>query len=92
MLGSDVTEKTSCADHGRRRFLRQVAGGSCALAMGGYASRLRAQTPVDWSKKIGIQLTVVRDEMAKDVESTLAQLAAIGYRIVNPVPPPACLS
>jgi len=80
-----VTEKTRCADHGRRRFLRQVAGSSCALAIGGYARRLRAETPVDWSKKIGIQLTVVRDEMAKDVESTLAQLAAIGYKIVNPV-------
>ena len=53
--------------------------------MGTYASRLSAQAPVDWSKQIGIQLTVVRDEMLKDVESTLAQLAAIGYRFVNPV-------
>lgn len=53
--------------------------------MGGYANRLRAEASADWSKQIGIQLTVVRDEMAKDVESTLAQLAAIGYRFVNPV-------
>jgi hypothetical protein len=47
------------------------------------AARRRAR--VDWSKQIGIQLTVVRDQMLKDVESTLAQLAAIGYRFVNPV-------
>ena len=53
--------------------------------MGSYASRLAAENSVDWSKQIGIQLTVVRDEMAKDVEATLAQLAAIGYRFVNPV-------
>jgi sugar phosphate isomerase/epimerase len=53
--------------------------------VGSCTSRLSAQAPVDWSKQIGIQLTVVRDEMAKDVEATLAQLAAIGYRLVNPV-------
>ena len=53
--------------------------------MGSYATRLAAESSVDWSKQIGIQLTVVRDEMAKDVEATLAQVAAIGYRFVNPV-------
>jgi len=69
----------------RRSFLRDVARCGGALAVGSYTSRLSAQVPVDWSKQIGIQLTVVRDEMAKDVEATLAQLAAIGYRFVNPV-------
>jgi sugar phosphate isomerase/epimerase len=68
----------------RRTFLKELAQGG-ALAIGSYASRLRAEGSVDWSKQIGIQLTVVRDEMAKDVEATLAQLAAIGYRFVNPV-------
>ncbi len=70
----------------RRRFLRELARyGGGALAIGSYAKRLRAEGSADWSKLIGIQLTVVRDEMSKDVESTLAQLAAIGYRFVNPV-------
>ncbi len=80
-----MTEKTRCPDHGRRTFLRQIAGCGGALAIGSYANRLTAQSSVDWSKQIGIQLTVVRDRMLQDVESTLAQLAAIGYRFVNPV-------
>jgi len=85
-----VAEENLRAESGRltfprRSFLRDVARCSGALAVGSYASRLRAQAPVDWSKQIGIQLTVVRDQMLKDVEATLAQLAAIGYRYVNPV-------
>jgi sugar phosphate isomerase/epimerase len=81
-----VTEKTRYAGHSRRTFLRDVARyGGGALAIGSSASRLRADAPVDWSKQIGIQLVVVRDQMTKDVESTLVQLAEIGYRVVNPV-------
>jgi sugar phosphate isomerase/epimerase len=81
-----VGEKDQRTEQDRRTFLKELARyGGGALAIGTYASRLRAQVPVDWSKQIGVQLTVVRDEMAKDVESTLAQLAAIGYRFVNPV-------
>ena len=85
-----MAEKNPGAESGpptfpRRCFLRDVARCSGALAIGSYANRLRAAGSVDWSKQIGIQLTVVRDEMAKDVESTLAQLAAIGYRFINPV-------
>jgi sugar phosphate isomerase/epimerase len=81
-----VTEKTRYADHSRRTFLRDVARyGGGALAIGSLASRLRAEAAVDWSKQIGIQLVLLRDQMTKDVESTLAQLAAIGYRVVNPV-------
>jgi hypothetical protein len=79
-------QKNQRTEKDRRTFLRELARcGGGALAIGSFASRLRAQAPVDWSKQIGIQLTVVRDQMAKDVESTLAQLAAIGYRFVNPV-------
>ncbi len=80
-----MTETTRCADRRRRSFLRDVVRCGGALAVGSYANLLRAEPPVDWSQQIGIQLTVVRDEMAKDVESTLAQLAAIGYRFINPV-------
>jgi len=80
-----LDKKNQRAEKDRRTFLRLAARCGGALAIGGFATRLRAETPVDWSKLIGIQLTVVRDEMAKDVESTLAQLAAIGYRFVNPV-------
>ena len=85
-----MAEKNPCAESRRltftrRSFLRDVARCGAALAVGSYANRLRAEAPIDWSKQIGIQLTVVRDQMLKDVEATLAQLAAIGYRYVNPV-------
>lgn len=85
-----MAEKIDCVESGRRTFPRRsflgdVARFGGALALGSYVSRLRAEGSADWSRQIGIQLTVVRDEMAKDVESTLAQLAAIGYRFVNPV-------
>ena len=80
-----MSAKNQRAEYDRRAFLNLVAQSGGALATGGYASRLHAQAPVDWSQRIGIQLTVVRDEMAKDLESTLAQLAAIGYRFINPV-------
>lgn len=80
-----MDENNQRAEYARRRFLKVAARCGGALAVGSFASKLSAEGSVDWSKQIGIQLTVVRDEMAKDVESTLAQLAAIGYRFVNPV-------
>jgi len=85
-----VAEKNPGAESGpltlpRRSFLRDVARCGGALAVGSLSNKVRAEDPVNWSKQIGIQLTVVRDQMLKDVETTLAQLAAIGYRYVNPV-------
>jgi hypothetical protein len=85
-----VAEKNPGAESGpltlpRRSFLRDVARCGGALAVGSLSNKVRAEDPVNWSKQIGIQLTVVRDQMLKDVETTLVQLAAIGYRFVNPV-------
>ena len=80
-----MDKKNQRAETDRRRFLKVAAQCGSALAFSSYASRLRAEGSTDWSKLIGIQLTVVRDQMLKDVEATLAQLAAIGYRYVNPV-------
>lgn len=79
-----MSEREPRTGQDRRTFLKAAAGCG-ALALSGVASRLRAESSVDWSKQIGIQLVMLRDEMAKDVESTLAQVAAIGYRFVNPV-------
>ena len=66
----------------RRAFLKGIGACGAALAIG---SKVHAASLSDWRKLIGIQLTVVRDEMLKDVESTLAKVAAIGYKYVNPV-------
>ncbi len=68
----------------RRDFLRTTLG---AVAGGALLPRLAAG---EWARSgagslgpIGIQLYTVRREMAKDVESTLATIAGIGYREVE---------
>jgi sugar phosphate isomerase/epimerase len=81
-----LDEKNQHAGSDRRTFLKELTRyGGGALAIGSLAGRLRAEVPVDWSKQMGIQLVMLRDQMTKDVESTLAQVAEIGYRVVNPV-------
>lgn len=66
----------------RRAFIKGAGACGAALAL---ASKVHAAALSDWRRLIGIQLTVVRDEMLKDVEATLAKVAAIGYKYVNPV-------
>jgi sugar phosphate isomerase/epimerase len=61
----------------RREFLR--ASGAL-LAAGGI---LRAAP--DWKRQAGIELYTVRDLLAKDFEGTLARVAEIGFREVEPV-------
>lgn len=38
----------------------------------------------DWSAQMGLELYTVRDRMAKDAAGTLAQVAALGYKEVEP--------
>jgi sugar phosphate isomerase/epimerase len=68
----------------RRDFLRRVGAG---LAAGAIAPRLLdvgdARPAAERIKRIGLQLYTVRDEMAKDVDRTLARVAAIGYKEVE---------
>src|ERR1041385_3730598 len=62
----------------RREFLERVGGIAAAVGLGGLPRLARAKLG-----PIGIQLYTVRRELAKDVEGTLAKLAAIGYREVE---------
>ena len=39
----------------------------------------------DWKNQVGLELFTVRDLLAKDFEGTLARVAEIGYREVEPV-------
>jgi sugar phosphate isomerase/epimerase len=55
-----------------------VGGIAAAVGLGGLPRLARAKLG-----PIGIQLYTVRRELAKDVEGTLAKLAAIGYREVE---------
>ena len=44
----------------------------------------RRFTNLKWAQQIGIELYTVRDLMENDFEGTLAKLAALGYREVEP--------
>jgi sugar phosphate isomerase/epimerase len=48
------------------------------------AGLLMAQTGPVWKNQIGLELYTVRDLLAKDYEGTLAKVAAIGYKEVEP--------
>jgi sugar phosphate isomerase/epimerase len=53
--------------------------GSSALAAAGIAAQ--------WKNQIGLELYTVRDLLAKDYEGTMAKVAAIGYKEVEPADP-----
>ena len=48
------------------------------------AGLLMAQTSADWKKQMGLELYTVRDLLPKDYEGTLAKVAEIGYKEVEP--------
>jgi sugar phosphate isomerase/epimerase len=78
----------------RRAFLKNAAlcGGGAALAsvmknvanpFVGTAGAAQGATP-DWTKQMGLELFTVRDMVAKDYEGTLAKVAEIGYKEIEP--------
>ena len=64
----------------RRSFLTQFATYGAGL---GLASSLASAAP-DWKKQIGLEVYTVRDLAAKDLEGTLAKIAEIGYKEIEP--------
>ncbi len=64
--------------HGRRAFL-QTLGVSTGIG------KLIAQSGAGWQNRIGLELYTVRDLLAKDFEGTVAKVAEIGYKEVEPV-------
>lgn len=62
----------------RRTFLQAMAACGGTLALSGEAA------PADWKAQIGLELYTVRDLLPKDYEGTLAKVAEIGYKEVEP--------
>jgi len=79
--------KNDLRGHSRRTFLKEIAVSSGALMLVGGASELIAETTPNWKNQMGIELFTVRDLLRQDYEGTLAKLAAIGYREVEPADP-----
>src|SRR5579872_1292065 len=80
----------------RRAFLKEAAVYSGGIALAGYAANLGAPLafagkPADvstakWAKQAGLELFTVRDVMTdpKSYVATLEQVAAIGYKEIEP--------
>lgn len=72
----------------RRTFIRTTAATSLALTQTGNLFALEAENA--YRKNIGIQLYTLRTELAKDPGGTLKQVAAAGYKQVEPFGFPNC--
>ena len=74
-------------DHNRRKFLIQTAGLTSGIALSSFAGNLlSAENFLDQKKKIktfGLQLWSVRDDMGKDPQGTLRQVASFGYKQIE---------
>ncbi len=73
----------------RRTFLKNTAVNAAGFMLGGLISgssvrNLMAQNVPTWKSEVGLQLFTVRTPLAKDYEGTLAQVAALGYKHVEP--------
>jgi sugar phosphate isomerase/epimerase len=66
----------------RRTFIRTTAATSLALGQTGNLLALEAENA--YRKSIGIQLYTLRNELGKDPAGTLKQVAAAGYKQVEP--------
>jgi sugar phosphate isomerase/epimerase len=62
----------------RRDFLKNITALAAASAAAAQAA------PADWKKQIGLEMYTVRDLTPKDYEGTLAKIAAIGYKEIEP--------
>lgn len=77
----------SAGAHDRRAFLKEVAAAGGALALTGGFAPLPAQIAPNWKNQIGLELYTVRDLLAKDYEGTIARVAEMGYKEVEPADP-----
>ncbi len=71
----------------RRAFLKDVAVASGGLLFSLNAPVLGAEIDPNWKEHIGLELFTVRDLLRQDYEGTLAKLAAMGYKEVEPADP-----
>src|SRR5881296_4662545 len=67
----------------RRDFAMTLSAAALGYVFHPLAPRLQPLAPTRKLDRIGLQLYTVRDEMKKDVEGTIAKVAAIGYNEVE---------
>src|SRR2546425_13304542 len=67
----------------RRDFIKALGAAALAPALQPLAPSLHSRASLRKLDRIGLQLYTVRHAMEKDVEGTIARVAAIGYREVE---------
>jgi sugar phosphate isomerase/epimerase len=78
--------RASETQRSRRDFLREAAASGGLLATGSLG-QLMAQIAPNWKNQIGLELYTVRNLLTKDYEGTVAKVAAMGYKEVEPADP-----
>jgi sugar phosphate isomerase/epimerase len=68
----------------RREFFKQAMTAGGLLIAGGAIRNAHAADAPDWTRQAGLELFTVRDVLPKDFEGTLAKVAAMGYKEVEP--------
>lgn len=68
----------------RRDVLKRLAGSTGAVFLASALSQPAGAATPDWRKQVGLELFTVRDLIQKDYEGTLARVAEIGYKEVEP--------
>lgn len=82
-----MTNDIEVSGRNRRTFLKDMAALSGAAVLGARPGDLLAQVAPKWKKQIGIELYTVLALLKKDYEGTLAKLAEMGYKEVEPADP-----
>jgi sugar phosphate isomerase/epimerase len=78
-------ESMSMGSMGRRRFLGMfAAAGVGGIALAGCSPARSVAAGSQRLDRIGVQLYTVRDRLRQDVPGTIREVAAIGYREVEP--------
>ena len=81
-----MTSHPDAGGQNRREFLKNAAlGGACLLSGGGATAAPDIEPR--WKDQIGLELYTVRGLLEKDYEGTIAKVAAIGYKEVEPADP-----
>ena len=71
----------------RRAFIKNLTLGGACLVSGGAGVLAATSIAPQWKNQIGLELYTVRELLKTDYEGTLAKVAAIGYKEVEPADP-----
>ena len=79
-----MTRDPDAGGQNRREFLKNSALGAVACLLSGGGATAAPEIEPRWKDQIGLELYTVRGLLEKDYAGTIAKVAAIGYKEVEP--------